>query len=302
MERILIKVVEVILPVLLCVGVGFLLAKIHQPFDRSMIGPLLANVGYPALVLSRLSNESVKLSQFVTMQLAALCVLASFAAISFVFLKLARLPIRGYLTPMMFSNAGNIGVPVALLAFGTPGMDGALAFLIVILIGTFSVGIWLPKGQVTFRSLLGSPLIYSFAIAMILMGTGTRLPPPIKAGVDILGGLAIPLMLLTLGHMLTGLKLGLIKRGACIALFHLFMAFVVAGLLDRLFGFQGVERGVFLLMCVMPVSITAFLFVDMYQPAESAGVASFVLVSMLLAIVVLPAVLAFWVEPARVVQ
>jgi predicted permease len=295
MELIFIEVVEVILPVLLCVGVGFLLAKIHQPFDRAMIGPLLANVGYPALVLSHLTNESFKFSRFLTMMFAALCVLVSFGLISFVFLKLVRFPIRGYLTPMMFSNVGNIGVPIALLAFGPKGVDGALAFVMVVLIGTFSIGIWLPKGQVTFKSILGSPLIYSFAIALILLATGVILPKPIKASVDILGGLAIPLMLLTLGHMLTGLKLGMLGRGAGIALFHLVMAVTVAWLLDALFGFRGVEHGVFIVMCLMPVSVSAFLFIDMYQPEEAPGVASFVLISMLLAIVGLPLVLALWV-------
>jgi malate permease and related proteins len=297
MELIFIKVVEVILPVLLCVGVGFLLAKIHQPFEKAMVGPLLSNVGYPALVISRLSNESIKFSDFLNTLLAALCVMVSFALISFVFLKLVRLPVRAYLTPMMFSNVGNIGIPIAMLAFGPQGVDGALAFVIVTLLGTFSVGIWLPRGRVTFKSILGSPLIYSFAIAMILMGTGRSLPRPIKAAVDILGGLAIPLMLLTLGHMLTTLKLGMMKRGLGIALFHLVMALAVAFLLDQLFGFKGVEHDVFVVMTVMPVSVAAFLFVDVYQPKESAGVAGFVLSSMLLAVVVLPVVLAFWAKP-----
>jgi predicted permease len=302
MELIFLKVVEVILPVLLCVGIGFLLAKVHQPFDRAMIGPLLANVGYPALVLSHLSNEGVKLSQFLTMMFAALCVLTSFALISIVFLKVVGLPVRGYLTPMMFSNVGNIGVPVSLLAFGSKGIDGALAFVIVVTIGVFSVGIWVPKGQVTFKSLLGSPLIYSFVIALILMATGMKLPQPIKASIDILGGLAIPLMLLTLGHLLSGLKFGMMGRGTCIALFHLVMALTVAYLLDRLFRFQGVERGVFIVMCVMPASVASLLFIEMYQPAESPGVASFVLISTLLAVVVLPVVLAFWVGQVNPVQ
>ena len=80
------------------------------------------------------------------------------------------------------------------------------------------------------------------------------------------------------------------------------MAIIVAYLLDRLFGFQGVERGVFIVMCVMPVSVASLLFIDMYQPNESPAVASFVLISTLLAIVVLPVVLATWVGSVNPVQ
>jgi hypothetical protein len=57
-----------------------------------------------------------------------------------------------------------------------------------------------PQGQVSFGDIARTPVIYAVAIALVLMGTGTRLPTPVDDAFTILGGLAIPLMLLTLGH------------------------------------------------------------------------------------------------------
>ena len=50
------------------------------------------------------------------------------------------------------------------------------------------------------------PLIHSIVIAIFLLGTGTKLPSWIDTTLGILGGLTIPLMLITLGASLTNLS------------------------------------------------------------------------------------------------
>ena len=42
---------------LICVLVGFALARPDQPFDHKMVGRLVANIGYPTLVLAHLSDQ-----------------------------------------------------------------------------------------------------------------------------------------------------------------------------------------------------------------------------------------------------
>jgi predicted permease len=72
---------------------------------------------------------------------------------------------------------------------------------------------------------------------------------------EILGGFAIPLMLLTLGHTLATLTVASIGRGLMLACFHLVMALATGFGPANLFGFTGIERGVFILTCLMPVSV-----------------------------------------------
>lgn len=291
---------DVILPVALCVLLGLGIARFGLPFDRKMIGSLVQNIGYPALVLSHLSAGHVELIPFLTTAGAALVAVALFVAVATVFIRLLRLPFRVYIAPMTLNNVGNIGLPVASLAFGDSGLAYAFAFLVVMLLGIFTYGTWVPKGEVSFKAILTSPVIYAIVIALALLATDHKLPTPLATSLDILGGVAIPLMLLTLGHALATLNPSSLGRGLLLAGFHLLMATVIAFALAHLFGFTGTQRGVFILMCLMPVSVATYLFVELYRPEHSGDVASMILVSTLLTIVVVPVALAYGLSSPRI--
>lgn len=295
MEELIFHILNVVAPVLLCVLVGYGLAKFKLPFDNKMVGMLVSSVGYPTLIISHLSAGHVAFGAFLEMMTGALAMVACFGVIAFGFLSVIGLPRRAFLAPMMLNNVGNVGLPICTLAFGAAGAAYAIAFVAVVVVGVFTIGMWLPMGKVELRDLARKPVIYAVAIALVLMATGTRLPTPIDHTFTILGGLAIPLLLLTLGHTLATLRTGNLWRGCTLALFHLVMAGGVAFGLSHLFGFTGVARGAFVLMCMMPVSVATYLWVDMYDPDHAPDVAGFILISTLLTIIVLPLVLTFWI-------
>lgn len=294
MEEMLFHVGNVVLPILLCVAAGFAVARFELPFDKTVVGSLVGNIGYPALVLSHLAAQHVSVGPFMQMLLAALVMVFAFAAISYIFLRICGLSVRAFLSPMMLTNAGNVGLPVCNLALGAAGLAYGLAFVVVILAFLFTVAIWIPQGRVTASDLYKKPVIYAVVVAIAMMATDTRLPLPLDHTFSILGGLSIPLMLLTLGYTLATLKVGVLWRGVYIALFHLAMAMGVAYGIVHLFGFTGVERGTVVLMALMPVSVAAYLWVDRSVPEEAPAVAGYILVSTLLTVVVLPPVLTYW--------
>jgi malate permease and related proteins len=294
-QELVFHLLDAILPVLICVLVGLALARLEQPFDHKMVGRLVANIGYPTLVLAHLSEQHVALGAFLEMTLAAAAAVACFGVIGLGFLAALGLPIRAFLSPLMLNNVGNIGLPMSMFAFGNQGLAYAVAFLVVVVVGLFTVGIWLPQGKVSLHDIARTPVIYAVAIAIVLMATETRLPTPVDDAFTILGGLAIPLMLLTLGHTLATLRTGALWRGAYLALLHLAMAAVVAFALVHLFGLEGTARGVFILQCMMPVGVAPYLYVEMYQNEHALEVAGLILISTLLAMIVLPLVLTFWI-------
>lgn len=69
MEEIILHVSGVIAPVLLCVLVGFGFAALKLPFDNKSIRALVANVGYPTLILSHLAQQHISLDEFLKMML-----------------------------------------------------------------------------------------------------------------------------------------------------------------------------------------------------------------------------------------
>ncbi|MEP3274871.1 MAG: AEC family transporter [Stappiaceae bacterium] len=295
MELLIEHVLNVVAPVLICASIGFILAKTNVLFDTKMVGAVVSKVGYPTLILSHLAQQHVAFGAFVQFMGFAAIAVGLFGVIGFVFLRLVGLPARAFLSPMMMNNVGNVGLPVCLLAFGSQGLAYALAFTVAVLCAIFTVGMWLPIGKVSFKSLLSQPVIYAVILSLILMGTGAQLPEPIIQSASILGGLSIPLMLLTLGYTIATLSVGSIWRGTYLALFHLVMAGAVAFTLVAMFGLTGTEKGVFILQCLAPVSVATYLWVEMYQEKYAADVAGMILISTLATIIVLPLVLTFWI-------
>ncbi|MCR9214962.1 MAG: AEC family transporter [Proteobacteria bacterium] len=295
MEALFYHVSNVLLPVLICVLAGYGLARFNVYFDTKMVGSLVSNIGYPTLILSHLSGQHIEFEAFIRVMAASIAMIACFGLIAFIFLKVIKLPVQAFLSPMMLNNVGNIGLPVSFLAFGNSGLSVSLAVVIIVLIGVFSVGIWVPIGKISFKDLIRQPVIYSVIIALVLLATNTTLPVPLTKSFTILGGLAIPLMLLTLGFTLATLNTGGLLKGFLLALFHLTMTVTVAYVLSHLFQMQGVTRGVFILMCLMPSSVATYLWVEKYQPDNAPTVASMILFSSLLTIAVVPLALTYWI-------
>nr|WP_174820517.1 AEC family transporter [Ruegeria atlantica] len=289
------NVLNVVLPVLICAGIGYCLALIKAPFDNKVIGGIVSRVGYPTLIISHLSTTTIAIDTFLDVMTAAALAIAGFGVLGFVALKAMRLPVRAFLTPLMHSNVGNIGLPITLLALGDAGMAYAMGFVVVVLISIFTIGMWIPAGEFSPRKIATSPIIYAVTLSLILMATGYSLPQPIAKSFDILGGLSIPLMLLTLGHTLATLRIKRLGLAVVLTLLHLVMAVAISSALVWAFGFTGAERGAFILCCLMPSSVATYLFIDQHMPEYGPDVAGFILVSTLTTIVVLPVALSYWI-------
>lgn len=288
--------VDVIVPIALCVLTGYALALLKLPFDTKMFGALVKNVGYPTLIISHLSAGHIALSSFFVMASAALAAIAIFIIAAVIILKLIGLPLRPFIAPMSLNNVGNIGLPVATLTFGDAGLSYSFAFLIVVMLGVFTYGSWVPSGDISLKRIATSPPIYAIIIALVLLTMDWQLPKPMASAFQILGGLSIPLMLLILGYTLATLNVTSIRHGAILACAHLIVVTVTGFCLASLFGFTGVERGIFILMCLMPVSVSTYLFTELYTPEYRQDAASLILVSTLLTVFSLPAVMTFGLQ------
>ncbi|NVO57540.1 AEC family transporter [Rhodobacteraceae bacterium B1Z28] len=295
MDHLFLNVLNVVLPVLICAGIGYCLAVFHAPFDNKVIGGIVSKVGYPTLIISHLPTTKLAVGTFLDMMTAAALAVAAFGVLGFLALRGLRLPVRAFLTPLMHGNVGNIGLPITLLALGDAGMAYTMAFVVVVLVSIFTVGMWIPAGEFSPKKLATSPIIYAVIVSLILMATGQSLPQPISRSFDIMGGLSIPLMLLTLGHTLATLRINSLGRAVLLTALHLVMAVAIASALIWLFGFTGTERGALILCCLMPSSVATYLFIDQHVPEYGPDVAGFILVSTLTTIVVLPVALAYWI-------
>jgi len=110
----------------------------------------------------------------------------------------------------MFSNAGNAGLPVVALVFGSRGVFFASFFLLPVRILMWTLGLSLfvaGNGRAKWRSLLLNPSLIVVFIGLALMFLPVRLPTVLDNAVESLGNMTGPLSMILIGAALAGQKL-----------------------------------------------------------------------------------------------
>jgi malonate transporter len=195
--------------------VGWLLARLHVV---SQEGRLVLNktsffAASPALLFTVLSEADVGLL-FSSVLAVALIAFVSVAVIYSVIARIwfTRDPSRIALaaTASGYSNINNIGLPVAIYVIGDAGFVGPMLLLQLLvlaplLLATLDV---LTAGRASFVGIitqpLRNPMLIAAALGALVAALDIQLPDPVLAPLEILGGAAVPLMLLAFGISLRG--------------------------------------------------------------------------------------------------
>ncbi|NPU92618.1 MAG: AEC family transporter [Gammaproteobacteria bacterium] len=279
-------------PVMVCVLLGFVWKRLNWAYDTRMVTQLVMRVGAPCLVVSSLSRTPVSQDLLEQMLLVTLAMVAATAALAVVAVLLARQPLRTYLGPLLFPNAGNMGLPICLFAFGDAGLTLALAIFMVLSVLHFTLGIALVSGRSVFREMISNPIIYSIVLAVIMIYARIELPLWLGNTVQLLSEFTIPLMLLTLGVSLADMKLQAVGSSLYFSLARLLIGVGVGWGVAYLFNLQGVAKGVLILQSAMPVAVFNYLFAMQYN-RDPQVVAGMVIISTLLSFALIPVLLVF---------
>ncbi|MEC9346350.1 MAG: AEC family transporter [Pseudomonadota bacterium] len=280
----------IIAPVFVIAGVGLAWKRLGMPFDTETITGVTTRIGTPALILSTLARLEVTAAAFSEMVIASVCAFVFVAIVGGIALRLCRLPLAAFHTPLMASNAGNMGLPLCLFAFGQEGLTLAIAFFALSAVYQFTIGIAVASGDLSLRPVLRQPVIYAVLIGVVMILTGTHLPPFLDNTLRLLGGIPIPLMLVALGVSLASLHLGTLRDSAIVALLRLSIGLAAGLTVAFLLGLEGAARGVLIVQCAMPVAVFNYLFASIYnrQPEVVAGS---ILISTIISFVTLPGLL-----------
>lgn len=282
----------VILPVLLIAGIGFTWAKMGRRFDSVFLTDIATNIGTPCLVAHSLTTLKVAPEDIAQMFGAALCAIAGFCILGLITLKLMRLSLNSYLPALMFPNTGNMGLPLALFAFGESGLALAVVYFGCTVTLQFTLGISISAGNLSLSRLVRTPTIYSVAISILLLVFDIPLPTWIENTIGVLGGLTIPMMLLTLGVSIAQLKVNALGRNLFLACVRLGGGFLIALAVTRVFHLPPVAAGVLIIQSSMPVAVFNFLFAQYYGRAHG-DVAAMVVISTALSFLTLPLLALF---------
>lgn len=284
------EVFSVIAPLFVLAGMGWLWAKRGRPFQVESVSLLATNIGTPCLVLHTLLATQFDRSIILIMLLACVTALAIFMAASAIALKLLRLPVRTFVSSLTFPNAGNAGLSLCLFAFGQQGLALGILFFAIASLGNFTIGQALMAGQGQLGAVLRSPMIYAVLAGIVGNFADIHLPQWVMRSLQVAGGIAIPLMLLTLGVSLATLKVQDLRNGVVLSVLRLGIGVAVGLGLTDLLGLEGVARGVLIIQCAMPVAVINYIFAVRYS-RDPPAIASLVVISTLVSFASLPVLL-----------
>jgi predicted permease len=282
----------VLLPVFALAGIGVAWRALQVPFDREFVTRLVMNVGTPCLILDTLLHLNLPLAQFTQVLLAAVLVLGLVSLSALVVLRVLRLPVRSFVSPLVFGNTGNTGLPLCLFAFGQDGLGLAIGFYIV---GSSSQFIFAPLFQSdkpAWRTLVTTPVIYAALVGIGLMSADVTAPAWIERLLSLVAGMAIPLMMIAMGHSLAGFKVTRLPRALGLGVVRLLLGFGAGIVVSSWLGLEGMLRNVVILQSAMPAAVFNYLLAARYNrhPEDVAGI---VLMSSVIAAVALPFLLGW---------
>jgi predicted permease len=285
------QIAGIVFPVFAIVAVGSGYGLRHAP-DMGAVNRINMDVFVPALIFSVLSEPDVPLAGYSALALGAVVVVMGSGLLAWPLARWLHYQPRTFVPPVMFNNSGNMGLPLALLAFGESGLPAAVVVFVVENFLHFTVGTWLLAGRPHPLQLVRVPMLVATLLGVLFNVAGLALPGPLDQAIDMLGQVSIPLMLFALGVRmitvdLTHWRIAIVGT----------LAYPVAGVLCA-FGAAAVlelsdpEWAQLLVFSVLPPAVLNYMLAEQYAQ-EPAKVASMVLLGNLSAIVVIPVVLAF---------
>ncbi len=285
--QVIVVIFNVVAPVFIIIGVGFAWARAKKPYDANVVTHLVNTVSTPCLVIDMLTRPGLTIPALGEMGFAsALCLLLSGLS-AWALTRSMGLSARTYVPSLVWSNGGNMGLPLCLFAFGELGLGLAIAWFAVSSISNYTVGQAIAAGGITFREVVRMPMTWAILAAVTMIATGLQLPTVAHRAVSLLGALTVPLMLLSLGYALSSLRVASYKRSIGFSLFRLVGGFAIGWLVAFLLGLEGAARGVVVIQSGMPAAVLTYLFAARYgnDPQEAASI---VVISTIISIVALP--------------
>lgn len=285
-------VLNITAPVFLLAAVGFAWVKLGFEYRVAFVTRLAMTLSVPCLIFVALMKTQVDPSALADLSMASFVAYFAVGIASFVVVALFRLDRQTYLAPLIFGNTGNLGLPLALFAFGQTGLEYAVVVFAVMAILSFTIGIWMVAGAGSFTRVLKEPLVAATLLGALFLWQGWQTPVFLTNTLELVGQMAIPIMLITLGVAVARLEIRRVGLAVVLAILKVVICAGAAYLASRWFALPPIAAAVLIVQVATPVAVTSYMLAEKYG-ADAQTVAGLVVVSTLLSVITLPLILSF---------
>jgi malate permease and related proteins len=280
------RLLGIILPVFLVIALGFAFARRAKP-DMTWVNQISLNLLAPALIFSALASKDFDLAANRTLILGAVGVVVGSGLLAWPFAKLLHEDVRTFVPPMMFNNCGNMGLPLAVLAFGQVGLSAMVALFTISNLIHFTLGVHIVNRHAAFWPVFRNPMVIATFVGFAFAILHPPLPDWLTLAIKMTGDAMIPLMLISLGVRMATVTWGGWNLAVIGALVCPLTGIAMAALLSPLLRLDPTQQGLLILFGSLPPAVLNFIVAEQYDQ-EPAKVASIVLVGNLASIVFVP--------------
>ena len=292
------RILTIILPVFITIAIGYAYARWRGEGVRdemAAVNRISMDILCPLLVLTAFASKDFDLASNLELIAAGILISLGSGLLAWPLARALGYDLRSFVPPMMYNNCGNMGLPLAALAFGSAGLSAAVALFMAGSLVYFSLGIRIVEGRRdgsgTSWKLLTSPMMIAMIAGLLLAAAQVALPSGLFTAAKMLGEACIPLMLFALGVRMIDVsfaswRIGLVGAAACPL-----TGLAIAWLLDAWFTFSPEQRAQVYLFAALPPAVLTFLVAEQFDQ-EPDKVAAIVLLGNLAAVVFVP--LGLW--------
>jgi predicted permease len=267
------RILGVILPVFLVIATGYAYARLRgRGLHAEMVGVnrISAELLCPLLLFSALAASEFDVQANLPLMLAGGLIALGSGVLAWPLARLLGYDPRTFVPPMIYNNCGNLGLPLAVLAFGKTGLSEAVAMFMAGSLVYFTVGMHLihrsdHRGWRARLAGLANPMMLAMLTGMLFAVLHISLPPLLLQGLRLSGEASIPLMLLGLGVRMTDVSLKSWRIGLVGALVCPLAGLVVAFALDLWLPLTAMQRAQMFLFASLPPAVLCFIVAERYQ-------------------------------------
>lgn len=295
MPQILTILLTTIAPIVLVAGLGALFNR-WKRIETNGLSTIVVYIGSPALAFHSIATSAIdaaELSELVIFAILCVVIITAVGWLITLGAGMDRLTSSAFVLSIALVNGINYGVPLNEFAFGQAGLARAIIVGVIFALYSFSVGVFLASwGKASARqallNMLKIPLPYAAILGLVVNLTHTPVPPLVLRFSQILGGLAIPLMLLLLGIQISQASLqGQWKIMFGASFVRLLGGAAIGLLLAFWLGLEGVNSQVAIVEAAMPTAVTAGVLALEFN-SDAKLVSGIIMLSTLLSLLTLP--------------
>ncbi|MBL1377194.1 AEC family transporter [Zobellella iuensis] len=279
---------NIVVPVFAVVAVGFAFGRRQRHGEMGFIN--LANVAVfcPALVFSALVDNPVSPGESWPLILAGVLIVLLPGLLLCLF-RFPGLERRTLVVAGMFRNTGNIGIPLMMLAYGADQLGAIIILFVLSNLIHFSLGLFILSREAGPWQWLQNPIIWAAVLGMLLADNTALLPAFVYTTADLLGQMAVPLMLFALGVRLSGGEMGALGLALRVNLAYLLVGAASFALVAWWLPLGNDWLRLLALSVMLPPAVLNYLLCEQYR-CQPEKMASIVLLGNAMAVVTVPLV------------